>query len=239
LPVLEPVPSRQFDGRDAKPAQNRMSNSEGKMLRIHKISLAMLALVGTTAAAQGTALVPVSPDSKLWIEGTSTIHDWTCKATSIDAAIEVDAAAVQLAVSPPKMLKKVLVKVPVKSLKCGHGGMDDNMYKALKADSDPQISYILASFEPANEEATEFMLKTVGTLKIAGTENRLAMDVSAVRLPDGTLKATGTVPIKMTDFGIKPPTAIFGRIKAGDNVKVKFELTVGPKTMAALTDNNK
>jgi len=208
------------------------------MLRIHKISLAILALGGTTAAAQGTALVAVSPESKLWIEGTSTIHDWTCKATSLDAAIEVDAAAVQLAAAPPKLLKKVLVKVPVKSLKCGHGGMDDNMYKALKADSDPQISYILASFEPAGEEATEFILKTVGTLTIAGKANKLVMDVAAVRLPDGTVKATGTVPIKMTDFGIKPPTAVFGRIKAGDDIRVKFELSMGPKTMAALTSND-
>jgi polyisoprenoid-binding protein YceI len=209
------------------------------MLRIHKISLAMLALVGTTATAQSSARIAVSPESKLWIEGTSTIHDWTCKATSLDAAIEVDAAAAQLAAAPPKMLKKVLVKVPVRSLKCGHGGMDDNMYKALKADSDPQISYILASFEPANEEATEFTLKTVGTLTIAGKENKLQMDVAAVRLPDGTVKATGTVPIKMTDFGIKPPTAIFGRIKAGDDVKVKFELSIGARAIAALTENNK
>jgi polyisoprenoid-binding protein YceI len=208
------------------------------MLRTHKISLAMLALVGATAAAQSTARIAVSPESKLWIEGTSTIHDWTCKATAIDAAIDVDPAAVQLAAAPPKMLKKVLVKVAVKALKCGHGGMDENMYKALKADSDPQISYILASFEPANEEATEFTLKTVGTLTIAGKENKLEMDVAAVRLPDGTVKATGTVPIKMTDFGIKPPTAIFGRIKAGDDVKVKFELSVGAKAMAALTENN-
>jgi polyisoprenoid-binding protein YceI len=198
----------------------------------------MLALVGTTAAAQSTARVAVSPESKLWIEGTSTIHDWTCKATTLDAAIEVDAAAVQLAAAPPKMLKKVLVKVPVKSLKCGHGGMDENLYKALKADSDPQISYILASFEPANEGATEFTLKTVGTLTIAGKENKIAMDVAAVRLPDGTVKATGTVPIKMTDFGIKPPTAVFGRIKAGDDIRVKFELSVGPKAMAALTEND-
>jgi polyisoprenoid-binding protein YceI len=209
------------------------------MLRTHKISLAMLALVGTTATAQGTTRVAVSPESKLWIEGTSTIHDWTCKASTLEAAIEVDAAAVQLAAAPPKMLKKVTVKVPVRALKCGHGGMDDNMYKALKADSDPQISYILASFEPANEAETEFTLKTIGTLTIAGKENKLAMEVAAIRLPDGTIKATGTVPIKMTDFGIKPPTAVFGRIKAGDDVKVKFELSVGPKAMAALTENNK
>ena len=48
-----------------------------------------------------------------------------------------------------------------------------------------------------------------------------------------TIKAAGVVPIKMTDYGIKPPTAIFGRLKTGDEVKVNFELNMGPKAIAA------
>jgi polyisoprenoid-binding protein YceI len=206
------------------------------MLSTYKISLAILAFAATTVGAQATARVPVAPESKLWIEGTSSLHDWTCKATTLDAAIEVDAAAVQIAAAAPKMLKRVQVKVPVRSLKCGHGGMDDNLYKALKADSDPQISYIMASFEPTAEAANEFTLRTSGTLLIAGKENRITMDVAAVRLPDGSIRATGTVPIKMTDFSIKPPTAVFGRIKTGDDVKVKFELVVGAKAIAAAAE---
>jgi len=111
--------------------------------------------------------------------------------------------------------------------------MDDNLYKALNADASPDISYILASFEavPGDTKDT-FTLKTVGSLTVAGRENKLTMDVVATRLPDGTVKATGMVPIKMTDYGIKPPTAIFGRLKTGDEVKVNFELTVGAKAIA-------
>jgi len=41
------------------------------------------------------------------------------------------------------------------------------------------------------------------------------------------------VPIKMTHYGITPPTAIFGRLKTGNEVKVNFELTVGAKAIAA------
>jgi hypothetical protein len=37
----------------------------------------------------------------------------------------------------------------------------------------------------------------------------------------------------MTDYGIKPPTALFGRLKTGDEVTVKFELVVGAKAIAA------
>ena len=202
------------------------------------VALVTLALAATGGGAQENARVAVSPESKLWIEGTSNLHGWSCKATTLDAAVEFDAAiAAQLTVAPPKALKKVHVKVPVKSIKCGHGGMDGNLYKALKADESPDISYILATFEAAPGEAKDsFTLHTVGTLTIAGTENKISMDVVATRLPDGTVKATGTVPIKMTDFGIKPPTAIFGRLKTGDEVKVNFELSVGARAIAAATN---
>jgi polyisoprenoid-binding protein YceI len=200
---------------------------------------ALLALAGTLttasiARAQETVRIPVSADSKLWIDGTSNLHGWSCKAEKFDAAIELDAtAAAQLSAAPPKALKRVEVRVPVKALKCGHGAMDNNLYKALNADQTPDVTYILATFEAAPGETKDtFTLQTQGTLTIAGKQNKLAMDVVATRLADGTLKATGMVPIKMTDFGIQPPTAIFGRLKTGDEVKVNFELTVGAKAIA-------
>ena len=197
--------------------------------------VALITLAAAAAGAQETARVAVSPESKLWIEGTSNLHGWSCKATTLEAAVELDAAAAaQVAVAPPKALKKVHVKVPVKSIKCGHGGMDGNLYKALRADESPEISYILATFEAAPGEAKDsFTLHTVGTLTVAGKENKVMMDVAATRLPDGTVKAAGMVPIKMTDFGIKPPTAIFGRLKTGDEVKVSFELSIGAREIAA------
>ena len=206
------------------------------MTRTYIAAAALLGALAATGAAQ-TARVPVSADSKLWIEGTSNLHGWSCKAEKFEAAIELDAAAVaELATATPKVLHRVEVKVPVKSLKCGHGGMDDNLYKALKADETPEISYILATFDAAAGEGDGFTLKTNGTLAIAGKENKLTMDVVATRLPDGTVKATGMVAIKMTDFGIKPPTAMFGTLRTGDEVKVNFALTVGPKAIAAAID---
>lgn len=197
--------------------------------------VALLTPIATTVAAQETARVTVAPESKLWIEGTSNLHGWSCKAEKLDAEIDFDAAvAAQLATAAPKALKRVQIKVPVKSLKCGHGAMDDNLYKALNADATPEISYILATFEAVPADVKDsFTLRTVGTLTVAGKENKLTMDVEATRLPDGTVKAKGVVPIKMTDYGIKPPTAIFGRLKTGDEVKVNFELTVGGKAIAA------
>jgi len=46
--------------------------------------LALIGLVRPAAQAQGTARLPVGADSRLWIEGTSNLSSWTCRATTVD-----------------------------------------------------------------------------------------------------------------------------------------------------------
>ena len=199
-----------------------------------RFATAALVFLGAAAGAQNTARLNVTADSKLWIEGTSNLHGWSCKTDKLDAVIDVDAvAAASMNVAAPAAVKKVDVKVPVKALHCNHGGMDGNLYKALKADQTPEISYILATLEAAPGTKDEFTLKTTGTLTVAGKANPVSMEVEATRLADGSIRAKGTVPVKMTDFGIQPPTAIFGRLKCGDEVKVSFELNIGANAISA------
>ena len=202
------------------------------MTKRYLTSLALTALftIAGSASAQSVRLA-VAPDSKLWVEGGSNLHGWSCKASSIDAMIDVDEAFLKSA--SPTQLKKVQVKVPVRNLKCGHGGMDGNLYKALKADESPDISYILGSFEVVPAAGDAFTVKSVGTLKIAGTEKTVNMDVSTTKLADGSIRADGEVPLLMTDFGVKPPTAMFGTLRTDNKVTVKFSLLVGPQVLTA------
>ena len=195
-------------------------------------SLALTALltIAGSASAQSIRLA-VAPESKLWIEGGSNLHDWSCKASSIDATIEVDEAFLKS--TSPTLLKKVQVKVPVRNLKCGHGGMDNNLYKALKADDVADISYILGTFDVIPSAADSFTVKSVGTLQIAGAEKTVNMDITASKLTDGSIRANGELPLLMTDFGVKPPTAMFGTLRTDNKVTVKFSLLVGPQTITA------
>lgn len=83
----------------------------------------------------------VSPDSRLWIEGGSNLHAWSCTASTFDATIDVDEAMLKARPAFQTVLRRVRVTVPVRNLKCNYGGMDNNLYKALKADETPQITY--------------------------------------------------------------------------------------------------
>jgi polyisoprenoid-binding protein YceI len=195
-------------------------------------SLALTALLTIAGAASAQSIrLAVNPDSKLWIEGGSNLHGWSCKASAIDATVDVDEAFLKS--TSPTLLKKVQVKVPVRNLKCGHGGMDNNLYKALKANDAPDISYVLGSFDVVPAAGDAFTVKSVGTLTIAGTEKTVNMDVSATKLADGSIRADGELPLLMTDFGVKPPTAMLGTLRTDNKVTVKFSLLVGPQTLTA------
>jgi len=61
------------------------------------IALGALVLIAGDASAQeksATLRLPVRADSRVWLEGSSNVRDWTCKATAMEALIAVDAASV-------------------------------------------------------------------------------------------------------------------------------------------------
>jgi polyisoprenoid-binding protein YceI len=168
--------------------------------------------------------VPVRSDSRLWLEGTSNVRDWTCKATSMDATLDVETESV----------RAVTVKVPVRTLKCGDRHMEAHMYDALKAPQPPAASYIYAEFDKLPiPKSDQDEIKTTGKMTVAGVERVVEMTVRTDKLPDGTRRAFGKVPILMTDFGITPPRPWMGLLRAGNRVLIQFEIFISPEALRA------
>ena len=205
------------------------------MTKRYLTSIALTAVVTIAGSLRAqSARLAVGADSKLSIEGGSNLHGWTCRATGFDAAVEVEDSFFKGTTITPSTVKSVHVKVPVRNIKCGHGGMDNNLYKALKVDEAPEITYTLSTFDVAPGATKDsFTVKTVGALTVAGTEKTVSMDIAATRAADGSLRADGELPLLMTDFGVKPPTAMFGTLRTDNKVTVKFSLLVGPQTLTA------
>lgn len=194
-------------------------------------SLALLLALAPAARAQGTRLA-VSPESRLWLDGATNLHAWQCSTSALSASIEVD-ASFDTAPQVARSLEKVLVRVPVESISCGHAAMDRTLRQALAAGQDPRHSYIVGTFRTVAGASDGDTVKTVGTLVVAGQRQEVTMDVRADRLPGGVVEAEGSVAILMTDFGIRPPTAMFGMLRASDRVVVKFHLVANAETLVA------
>jgi polyisoprenoid-binding protein YceI len=198
---------------------------------------AMTAALGTTAAAQGLQLT-IRPDSKLVLDGSSNVHDWACKSSAFLATVEVDAGfQTQPLTQMAKPISKVEVSIPVKTLKCGHGKMDENMYKALKAEQYPDIRYTLATYEVDRDSATadSFVAKTTGQLTVSGQTITVAIPIKVQRTVTGAARGEGKVDMLMTDFGIKPPVALLGTLRTKNKISISFNVLLDKSTVVALS----
>jgi len=75
-----------------------------------------------------------------------------------------------------------------------------------------------------NHLALRRELLAKGHLYVAGEGRDLQFQVSGTDTGDGALRILGRVTIKMTDFGIQPPTAMLGLLKSKDEVTIHFDL---------------
>jgi len=206
-------------------------------------SLAFVAFIGSVASAQSftrtsTAVTPVRlsvrPDSRLWLEGSSNLRDWRCDATTLDASIDIDDDDA-VSNDATARVRRVQVRVPTHALTCGRSQMDHIMLKALHVDDAPDCRQIVGHFDvvAATGDANQSLVMQ-GTLRIAGRERTVRVPVQLEEQRDGTVRAQGALPIMMTDYGITPPTALFGVLRTENRIVVKFDLLVDrPATIAS------
>jgi polyisoprenoid-binding protein YceI len=202
------------------------------------LAVAMVALLmfGMRAWAEESLVYkPVAEGSKVKIDGTSSLHEWTVTGQQIDGKVEFlikvpnGATAKQITqaiLADPKV--KADVQIPVSSLKSTKKDkdMDKKMYEALKSKKNPTISYYLTELKvvsESNPDRTDFQVQTTGELTIAGERRTLKMPMAIEVLDGRQLRITGRTWIKMSDYNIKRITALGGMIKCGDTVEVKVE----------------
>jgi hypothetical protein len=199
---------------------------------------ALMAAAATTAGAQSASAIRLrlDPSSEVTIEGTSSMHAFHCKTNKIMAYVDVDPGYTKDLTKVARPIASVKVNIVVRTLTCGNGQMDKNMYSTLKADENPIIKYTLSNYDilAGTASAAAFSAKTSGTLTISGKEKAFDMKINAARLSDGKTTAEGEQALLMSDFGIKPPSFMFGTLKVGDEIKVRFNLKAGPELLAQL-----
>ncbi|HEY3913754.1 MAG TPA: YceI family protein [Verrucomicrobiae bacterium] len=211
--------------------------------RFQCIALAVGALLGASmlpAAAQSSySSLPGASDIK--IDGTSSLHDWEMEGTLIGgtlqfgAGVELDPAKTDVAgAQGNKVSAKSHIIVPITSIhsKADHmpDTMDRLMQEALKASDNPRIELTMTDlmFKGPHEAGKPFNFDVTGNLSIAGKSNHVTFPVTMDCSQPDKIVVNGTVPIKMTDYGVTPPAPNFGlgMMKVGEDVKIIFQWTV-------------
>ena len=192
----------------------------------HSLKLSLLVLpflVPLAGWTHQTEQLSLQPDSKLWVEGTSSIKNWSCKAGQVDAVVEVVSSnAVAKVLGGDKSVSNVDVTLPSEKLDCSNGTMNEHMRKALKVGEFPTISFHVSSYD-VNKASTGITGTLNGTLTLGGVKKPISI-VATGADEGGALHVLGSYELNMKDYDLKPPTLMFGRIKVRENVTVKFDL---------------
>lgn len=190
-----------------------VKKSKVMRLTITSIFFMIFFTSGLLVKAQTTYGVDASK-SKIEVNGSSTLHDWEEQVTSLSGEGQIAVKDNVLA-----SISSLKVTIPVKAIKSEHTLMDNNTYEALKNDDYPNITFVLtrADISGANIKAT-------GNLTIAGKTRSIEIAATYQMLPNGTMAIKGKAPLKMTDYGVNPPSVMMGTIKCGDPVTIDFDL---------------
>ena len=185
-----------------------------------RVTLALAALVPAFAVGP----IDMQPESRLWISGTSTVRAFECQARAFDAKLEsTGKAAVDALLAGEKIVSSVEVTVPVEQLDCRNGTMNEHMRKALKAAQHPTVVFRVDGYELArSNDGVAVTLN--GTLTLGGVEKPITVNAQAKPGENGTLLVSGTREVRMTEFGLKPPTLMLGTLKVDERIKVGFDV---------------
>ncbi len=188
-------------------------------MKIFKI-LSVLIVMFATIGLKGQNQYVLAGDHKITIEGSSNVHDW-------EEVAEIATGDGTVLWNPDASfnIQKLFLKVSVKSIKSDKGSiMDDKTFDALKGEEHPYITFKMVSIKSLTKSATGYTIKVNGELTIAGVTKNVDINGTVAVKEKGKLYIETSKAIKMTDFGIEPPTAMMGAMKVGDDITIKFKL---------------
>lgn len=179
--------------------------------------LTVVLLLTTSFSASSQTLAKLKAFT-MTISGTSTLHDWESKVLKANwnGLITIDEGG-------DINIQKSELKIMVKDIQSDHGRiMDNKTYEAFHSDRYPNISFSMKSF---TQQADRISLE--GILTMNGNSRLITLHVDAKILGNSDIQFAGSHALKMTDYKMEPPTAMMGTIKVGNEITVKFDLTIG------------
>ncbi len=175
------------------------------------LSLAVLSIY--TAEAQ--VLKINTKTSTMTIHGTTNVHGFETKVTQING---------ELIVNNAKQVQSMTVTIPVKSIKSKEKLMDTKTYEAFDADKNPTISFRFIEATSLKITGQDIEVIVTGNLTMAGITRKISFKTIGKHLKTNVFEFKGSIPLKMTDFKMKPPTAMLGVMKVGDAVTLKYNV---------------
>ncbi|MEN7547039.1 YceI family protein [Rapidithrix thailandica] len=194
------------------------------------VILAMLMGVQFNAFSQTT--FKVAPESKVSIDGTSTIHDWTAKVNKAEGQLTLSKKFAKKGPKTGESVEAATLTLIVKSIEGRNSTMNNKIYEAFKESENPHITYQqtgAAAISQADEASGSFTLVSKGNLSMAGVTHPIEIELKGKKIAGNKYQFTASKKLNMTDYKMETPSAMFGQIVTGEEITVNFDLIVAPQ----------
>jgi polyisoprenoid-binding protein YceI len=95
--------------------------------------------------------------------------------------------------------------------------------EVLEVSAHPEIHFQAPEIATAAVDDHRWRLRIAGVLSLRGVDNRHAVEAELLRYDDG-VRLGGEFPLRMSDYRIRPVTALGGAIQLRDQLRVSFNL---------------
>jgi polyisoprenoid-binding protein YceI len=180
----------------------------------------MLLLVGIiifTGEMKAQSLRINPKTSTMTIYGTTNVHDFKTKVEQMKG---------ELVMNSSKKVQSLNIEFPVRSIKSGEKLMDNKTYEAFNDSKYPTISFQLVDVASLQITGDDISVIVNGNLTMAGVTKKISFKTTGKTLKPGVYEFKGSIALKMTDFKMKPPTAMLGVMKVGDAITLKYSINL-------------
>jgi polyisoprenoid-binding protein YceI len=196
------------------------------------LAFSLCTLIATGDHAQDDYIL--TREYAVTIDGTSNLRDWkenVGQVTGDMTAIVNSDGSVDLV--------SIRIKMAVLSIKSDMGRvMDNKTYDALKATRYPDILFTLSTpLKLSQVSDCPQPVPVQGDLFLAGVCRPVVMQVKTLALDRGKLLFEGFEQIRMTDYAVKPPSALFGTMKAAPDITIHFKTNFIKPALSTLLKN--
>lgn len=175
--------------------------------------LVMGIILSTGLQAQTLKLNPKSFSMNLF--GTTNVHNFESKVTQASGEI----------VFVNKKVQSMFVNIPVRAIKSNEKLMDTKTYETFKSDKNPMISFHMTEVTTMNVSGNAVNVVIEGNMTMAGVTKKVTLKANGNNIKPGVYTFSGIIALKMSDFGMKPPTAMLGMMRVGDGITLKYTAT--------------
>jgi hypothetical protein len=194
---------------------------------IRKTAITLLVLFFSVGALFAQEVTYTLEDSfEMRIDGDSNVKSWDAEIKDMNGELVLtDTENLTFETLAPDHFVSLSLNIPVESIESSSGGLTKNLQKYMKKDDHPYVTFTLNEITSIEKNEGTAQITATGVINAAGKDHNAEMTVVASMNEQGDMIFAGDTELLMTSFDIDPPTAVFGTIRARDEIVISFNTT--------------